>query len=426
VTATGNIVEVVGPNGVLQLAGSLLKDVGGTIAAGASILALSGGGKLNSIASDGAAPEALVQLSGTAASARTVLSVVGQGSRADLTGSLLATQGGALALSGLALVDISLGGLVSSTSTLPFVNLVGTALALPETTFVVSGGQLIVGGSLLRAQNAVIGPDLGLVVDRRGLVTVGGPVFELINTSAGVRPVLTSSVGPVFQRTGSVLSAPIIDGDLLRVGVPGGGALADTRTGAPARAENANGNVLRLDTALLHATAPVIALLSAAKRPDFGGVKVDPANRARSYGTDGDDALIRIDSQARVDVLSGHLVSAAASRLNVAGDLVRMGNKTTLNVPKGVLLSVSNGAIVTLGSLVRFTGEGATLNVANGLAPTRFDGGIPIHVAAGAHANISISQSGAISGLAGNTLNVGNGSSLVSFTGTGGTLKIGY
>jgi hypothetical protein len=90
-----------------------------------------------------------------------------------------------------------------------------------------------------------------------------------------------------------------------------------------------------------------------------------------------------------------------------------------------VLLSLSNGAIVSLGSLVRFTGEGATLSVANGLVPTRFDGGIPIHVAAGALANISIDQSGAISGLAGNTLNVAKGSSLVSFTGTGGTLKIG-
>jgi FecR protein len=426
-TAPGNIVEIVGPSGVLKLVGPLLKDVGGTITAGAGIVAVSGGGRLTGTASDGATPEPLVQLIGTTASAGTVLSVTGQGSSAELTGSLLSTQGGSLALSGLALADVSQGGRVSSTSTLPFVNLVGTALALPETTFVVSGGQLNVGGSLLRAESAPIVAGLGLFVDQKGSVTVGGPVFDLINTTVGVPPELASSVTPVFKLAGGALSAPTAEGHLFRVDVciAGDAPLVDARNGASVRVQGANGNVLRLDTALLDATAPVIALLGAATRLETSGSAVDLVDRASLQSTDARDALIRIDSQARMDVLNGHLVSVSASRLSVAGDLVRMGNNTTLNVPRGVLLSLSNGAIVSLGSLVRFTGEGATLSVANGLVPTRFDGGIPIHVAAGALANISIDQSGAISGLAGNTLNVAKGSSLVSFTGTGGTLKIG-
>jgi hypothetical protein len=417
VTAPGNIVEIVGPSGVLKVGGALLKDAGGMIAAGASIVAVSGGARLTGMASGGAAPEALLQLSGTTASAGTVLSVAGQGSSADLTGSLLSTQGGSLALSGSALADVSQGGRVSSTSTLPFVNLVGTALALPETTFVVRGGQLIVGGSLLRVQNVPIMAGLGLVVDQRGSVTVGGPLFDLINTTAGERPELASSVTPVFQMAGGVLC--------VHACIAEGTPLVDARNGASVRVQGANGNVMRLDTALLDATAPLITLLGAATRLETSGSAVDLANHARLQSTATHDALIRIDSQARMDVLNGHLVSISASRLNVAGDLVRMGNNTTLNVPRGVLLTLSNGAIASLGSLVRFTGEGATLSVANGLAPTRFDGGIPIHVAAGALANISIGQSGAIVGLAGNTLNVAKGSSLVSFTGTGGTLKIG-
>src|SRR6266850_5897232 len=121
VMAPGNLVEVVGPNGTLGLAGTLVKNTGGTVNVGGSVVSVSQGGTLTST---GQGP--LVQLNGTTMTASSLLSVVGSvgdsSSSATLRGALLSTQGGSLNISGIALADISNGGRVSSSSTQPFVN----------------------------------------------------------------------------------------------------------------------------------------------------------------------------------------------------------------------------------------------------------------------------------------------------------------
>ncbi len=146
----------------------------------------------------------------------------------------------------------------------------------------------------------------------------------------------------------------------------------------------ANGNVVRLDAALLAATAPLIALTGSGTRLQTSGNGIDLANNASLQSLNASEGLIRIENQARMDVLNGHLVSVSLSRLNVAGDLVRMGNGALLNV-NGVLLNVLNGGIVNInGALVNFTGINATINVTNTLAPNNFFNGVPVFVAAGA------------------------------------------
>ena len=156
-----------------------------------------------------------------------------------------------------------------------------------------------------------------------------------------------------------------------------------------------------LDTALLDATALLIALTGNGTRLQSSGNSIDLANNARLQSTNAPEGLIRLENQARMDVLTGHLVNVSASRLNVAGDLVRMGNNTVLNVGNqvfsGVLLNVLNGGIVNInGALVSFTGINAAINVTNTFTPTSFIAGIPVSIALGA--NVSIGA-GALTGL---------------------------
>ena len=315
VMAPGNLVEVVGPSGLLGLAGTLVQDTGGTIGAGGSIVSVSQGGTLTSTGQG-----ALVQFNGTTATASSLLSVVGSGSSATLSGTLLSAQGGSLGISGLGLVDISNGGRVTSSSTQPFVNKFGQQRPLQH------NGR----GALLEASNSAF-------VNIRG----------------------------------------------------------------------ANGTILRLDTALLDATAPIF-LLTTAARVQTSGNGIDLVRNARLQASNASDAVVRIESQARMDVLNGHLASVSASRLNVAGDLVRMGSNSLLNVTNGVLLSVLNGGIANInGALVSFTGLGGTINITNTLAPTTFIAGIPVNVAPGG--NIAIGQ-GALAGLNvnNNTIRINN------------------
>jgi len=176
----------------------------------------------------------------------------------------------------------------------------------------------------------------------------------------------------------------------------GGGPLLEASNGAFVNVGGPNGNVLRLDTALLDATAPLIALTGNGTRLQTSGDGIDLANNARLQSTNAREALIRLENQARMDVLNGHLVSVSASRLNVAGDLVRMGNTSLLNV-NGVLLNVLNGGVVNInGALVSFTGINAAINVTNTCTPTTFIAGIPVSIALGA--NVSIGA-GALTGL---------------------------
>jgi hypothetical protein len=217
----------------------------------------------------------------------------------------------------------------------------------------------------------------------------------------------------------------------------GGGALVEVSNGAFVNIRGANGAVLRLDTATLEATAPIFILAGLNTLLQTSGNGIDLANNARLNSTKANDALVRIDNQARMDVLNGHLASVSASRLNVAGDLVRMGTNSLLNVTNGVLLSVLNGGIANInGALVNFTGSNGLISVTNTLVPTNFINGVPIFVGQGADIkNVSIG-SGALANLNvnGNTIMINstalpNGAtaatgSLISVVGSNSTVRI--
>jgi len=298
-------------------------------------------------------PDALIQLNGTKGVAPALLlgglnpfgSVTTTGRLLSVVSSVTSGQTGLPASVSLAgplldavsapiqltgdVIGIFNGASVSSTSTSPFVRLNDTTLTAGVS------GDVVVNGRIAFVSG------------------VGGP--------DGATPASLTLSGPLLEASNST---------------PDNSTFVDVR--------GANGNVVRLDAALLAATAPLIALTGSSTRLQTSGNGIDLANNASLQSLNASEGLIRIENQARMDVLNGHLVSVSLSRLNVAGDLVRMGNGALLNV-NGVLLNVLNGGIVNInGALVNFTGINATINVTNTLAPNNFFNGVPVFVAAGA------------------------------------------
>jgi FecR protein len=363
---------------------------------------------------------------------------VGDAALVSLAGPLLRAVSAPIQLTG-DVIGVFNGARVDSTSTSAFIQLSGETTTLvagatdPGSGTVVNGRLVFVSGiggpdgvtpATLTLSGPVLRAEAGSVIDTNSkglslftdgaLVTRAPPVgtsYPLLQVDASSLSVGgTSGTGRLFEITGAgplqadpntnpVTGAPstLQFGQQRPLQHNGRGALLEASNGAFVNVRGANGAVLRLDTALLDATAPIFVLTGTGTRLQTSGNGIDLANNARLQTTNANDALVRIDSQARMDVLAGHLVSVSASRLNVAGDLVRMSSNTLLNVTNGVLLSVLNGGIANInGALVSFTGVGGMINVTNTLAPTAFITGIPVNVAPGG--NIAIGA-GALAGL---------------------------
>jgi hypothetical protein len=343
---------------------------------------------------------------------------VGDAARVSLTGPLLSAVSAPVQLNS-DVVDVFNGAKVDSTSTSPFIQLDATALTTAnptqETRLATVAGvggpdgvtpaTLTLSGPFLRAVNGSVvetnAKGLSLFTDG-ALVTRVSPAgtYSLIvvdGTKTELRIGGTSS-GRLFDITGAASPQQPLQHN-------GGGALLEASNGAFVNIRGANGVVLRLDTATLEASAPVFILAGMNTVLQTSGHGIDLANNALLNNTKPSEALVRIDSQASMNIPTGHLVNVAAtSRLTVAGDLVRLGSGATLNVGSatfnGVLLNVVGGGIANIGgALVAFTGNvgsGAAIRVTNNLAPTTFIGGIPVSAALGA--NIVIGQ-GALAGL---------------------------
>jgi hypothetical protein len=199
------------------------------------------------------------------------------------------------------------------------------------------------------------------------------------------------------------------------------------------------GSLYKVDTALLEATAPLL-LVTGKGAVTTGSHAVDLTNRAKVSIPNDAVAMLNVE-RGTLNVLNGHLVNVAGgSRLNLAGDLLRIGSGGTVNIVNGALLNVSDASVASIdGALVRFTGSGGMLNVSNSLAPTTFLGGVPIYVASGATANLSLGT-GALSGLNLGTIWI-NGTklpanatmlpanakpgSLITVQGAGGSVRVG-
>jgi hypothetical protein len=154
--------------------------------------------------------------------------------------------------------------------------------------------------------------------------------------------------------------------------------------------------VLRVDNALLEATAPLLNLnakgvaQSALTATGTNLLDVCCQTQVTALGS----SVIRLDNSV-LNVNGGALVNVSASKLTVGGDLVTLLNGATLSVLNGPLITLNAGGFVKIsGGLINFGGTGGnTVNITNSLCPCSLIGGVPVALQNGALAtNVQISS----------------------------------
>jgi hypothetical protein len=262
--------------------------------------------------------------------------------------------------SGFALASLA-GPLLSSTGTL---NLAGGLVG------VFSGGQVTSTGSV----NPFV------FVDGGTHAISGGPSAGIAMFGLSGRPTATAldAQSGLLLGTDRPLQGPLqLDGTrpMLTPLLETSGA---TVTG---------GKVLRIDNALLEATAPLLNLTAKGVTQSMltatGTNAMDLTFAARVSTLGG--SVIRLDNSV-LNVANGSLVNVNASKLTVGGDLVNLVNGATLTLFNGPLITVAgNGFANITGGLINFGGTGGnTVNVTNSLCPCTLFGGIPVALQNGA------------------------------------------
>jgi hypothetical protein len=243
-----------------------------------------------------------------------------------------------------------------------------------------------------------------------GLRTSKLSASSLLSLSGGARLTLT---GGLFQDQGGGLD---LTSDALRLS---GGARFSASGAAPVvdlagTAAHTTGGLLSASGGalleLLNASAPLLALTrSAALTTERNLVDLSGGVSAQL----GQLASLTASSLA----VKGHVLSVTnGARLSVTGDLLRLAGGSTLTVTNGALLSLSGKSTLSVtGALVNFIGSGNTLSISNNLCggACTMVGNLPVLVTGGG----SISLTNPIVNLAGNTLTIVPGSAVITVTG---------
>jgi hypothetical protein len=249
-----------------------------------------------------------------------------------------------------------------------------------------AGSRVSLAGPLLRASGTDLNVTFSLLSVLPGGSFVSSTTDPLVALQGGTHA-LGSSIG-IFDLAGNRTALDAETGLTLATDKPlsTGGTLFQA-DGATVNTRQA----VKVDTALIEATAPLIALLNGSAMTSAAD-SIDLTGRSKMTGA---GSVIALDN-SRLTVLSGALVNVAGgSYLRVAGDLLSLRNGSVLNILNGALLYVSGGSIVNIsGALVAFGGTGGSiLSVSNSLCGGTcvLIGGIPVAFSAGATAaNVSI------------------------------------
>jgi hypothetical protein len=300
-----------------------------------------------------------------------------------LDGPLFRSTGDALGIAGDPMLDVA-GYVILGSSRQPLVGLTDSRVTLPGSLARLADSRVSAAGTLLRVDGG------------SELVQSGGDA--LVAMSGGWLSAGAASGGHLIDVLGRPGMTAIDAESGLLLGTdrpvqPGAGApLFRAEAGAAAVV---GGSAYRIDTALLEATAPLLALQ--ASTLTTGGDAIALVRQAK-VDIPGDAlALVNLNG-GLLTVARGSLVSVAGgSRLNVGGPLLSLSGGSTVNILNGALLSVSGGSLVTIGGpLVSFSGTGNALNVTNSLAPTALIGGIPVY---GAPSSFTLTGATPLAGL---------------------------
>ncbi len=309
------------------------------------------------------------------------------------------------------------GDTLTRTTSEPLLSLTGTPMTFDTLLAVGSGGRASLGGPLLRAIDSDLTVPFSLLtVFQGGTLTtssteplaflrggthsfgsMGVAMFDLsgVNTATDADTGLTVGTDRPLQHAGTLLEA----------------------SNATVTAHQA----VRVDTALLEATAPLLALRDGSKLTTARDtVQLSYQAKVTSLGS-----VMRLDRSALVVAQGAALNLAGGSLLRVTGDLFSLTNGSSLQLMNGPLVSLSGGSLLNVnGALIGFGGTGGnSVSVANNLCPCTTIGGLPVSLTNGALAS-NVTIAGAIKNGGLGALNVAPNAAVIRVDGAGTKVTI--
>jgi hypothetical protein len=285
---------------------------------------------------------------------------------------------------------VGAGQSLTRAQTTPLLELTNQPQTFDSLIAVCCGARASLAGPLLRASNSDLTVPFSLVTLIQGGSLVSSTTDPLVSLQGGTHTFGASIGLPMFDLSGVNTATDPATGLTLGTHRPlqTGGAVLET-SGAIVNAYQA----ARVDTALLEATAPLLALRNGSQfTTAVDTVQLSYQARVTSLGP-----IVALD-RSTLTVASGAAVNlAGGSLLSVTGNLFSLANGSTLSVLNGPLVSLSGGSILNVsGALISFGGSGGNLvSVSNGLCPCTTIGGLPVSLSGGALAS-NVSITGAI------------------------------
>jgi hypothetical protein len=284
---------------------------------------------------------------------------------------------------------VGAGDVLTSTQRSAWAQITNQSQTFDSLLVVCCGGRASLAGPLLQATNSDLTVPFSLVSLLQGGSLVSTSTDPLVLLQGGTHRV--GSIGlPMFDIVGVNTATETPTGLTLGTDRPLqiAGPLLQT-SGATVNAYQ----VVRVDTALLEASAPLLSLRNGSHLTSTtDAVQLSYQAKVTSLGS-----LVKLDRSTLTIANGAALNVAGGSLLRVTGDLFSLTNGSMLQVLSGPLVSLSRGSILSVnGSLIGFGGTGGNVvSVANSLCPCATIGGIPVSLTGGALAS-NVSITGAI------------------------------
>jgi FecR protein len=313
---------------------------------------------------------------------------------------------------------LSSGDTLRRAGTDPLVQLSGTPQTFDSLMIVCCGGEARLAGPLLRATDSDLTVPYSLVSLLQGGTLVSTSTDPLVQLLGGTHSFGSTGL-PIFDIAGVSTAMDAETGLSLGTDRPlqFSGSLFETSQ-ATVTAHQA----VRVDTALLEATAPLLALTNGSKLTTAADtIQLSHQAKVSSLGS-----LVKLDRSSLVVARGAALNVAGGSLLRVTGDLFSLTNGSTLSVLNGALVSLSGGSMLSVnGALIGFGGSGGNLvSVANSFCPCTTIGGIPVSLTGGALAS-NVSITGAIKNSGLGTVNLAPNAALIRVDGAATRVTIG-
>src|SRR5689334_19955103 len=309
------------------------------------------------------------------------------------------------------------GDALTRTTSEPLLSLTSTPMTFDTLLAVGAGGRATLAGPLLRAVDSNLTVPFSLLSLFQGGTLTTSSTEPLAFLSGGIHSF--GSMGLAMFDVSGINSATDADTGL-RVGsdrpLQHAGPLLEA-SNATVSAHQA----VRVDTALLEATAPLLALRDGSKLTTAtDAVQLSYQAKVTSLGS-----VMRLD-RSNLTVAQGAALSlAGGSLLRVTGDLFSLTNGSSLQLMNGPLVSLSGGSLLNVnGALIGFGGTGGNLvSVVNSLCPCSTIGGLPVSLTNGALAS-NVTIAGAIKNGGLGSLNIAPNAAVIRVDGAGTKVSI--